>query len=55
MNNHEQVKAYLDTHPAATDREIADTLTISRSTVNKWRKHLKAAEDGYGEHREHNT
>jgi hypothetical protein len=43
VDNSERVKAYLATHPAATDREIADALMISRSTVNKWRKRVQAA------------
>lgn len=47
VDNSERVKAYLATHPAATDRAIADTLMISRSTVNKWRKPQKM--DGQGE------
>lgn len=40
----ERVKAYLAAHPEVPDCEIADALTISRSTVNKWRKRLKAAD-----------
>jgi hypothetical protein len=38
------VKAYLAAHTDATDREIADALTMSRSTANKWRKRLKTAD-----------
>jgi len=40
-NNFERVKAYLARHPEATDREIAEALTISTSTANKWRKRVK--------------
>ncbi len=39
-NNYERVKAYLATHPQATDRAIAHALTISTSTANKWRKRI---------------
>jgi hypothetical protein len=39
-NNGERVRAYLAAHPAATDREIADALTISASTANKWRRRI---------------
>jgi hypothetical protein len=42
-NNYERVKAYLATHPHATDRAIADALTISTSTANKWRKRIERA------------
>jgi hypothetical protein len=41
VDNYERVKAYLATHPAATDREIADALTISSSTANKWHRRVK--------------
>ena len=40
-NNYERVKAYLATHPHATDRALADALTISTSTANKWRKRIE--------------
>jgi hypothetical protein len=40
-NNFERVKAYLARHPEATDREIAEALTMSTSTANKWRKRVK--------------
>jgi hypothetical protein len=43
MNNYERVKAYLAIHPQATDRAIADALTISTSTANKWRKRIERA------------
>jgi hypothetical protein len=39
-NNGERVRAYLAAHPVATDREIADALTISASTANKWRRRI---------------
>ncbi len=42
-NNYERVKAYLATHPQATDRALADALTISTSTANKWRKRIGRA------------
>ena len=42
-NNYERVKAYLATHPQATDRAIAGALTISISTANKWRKRIERA------------
>jgi len=42
VNNYERVKIYLNTHPEATDRDIASALVISTSTANKWRKRLKA-------------
>ena len=42
-NNYERVKAYLATHPHATDRALADALTISTSTANKWRKRIGRA------------
>jgi hypothetical protein len=43
-NNYERVKAYLSDHPDAKDREIADALTISSSTANKWRRRIKDEE-----------
>jgi hypothetical protein len=43
VSNYKRVKVYLADHPKATDREIADALVISHSTVNKWRKRLKEA------------
>jgi len=42
-NNYERVKAYLAAHPQATDRAIADALTISTSTANKWRRRIRGA------------
>ena len=42
-NNYERVKAYLATHREATDRDIADALTISTSSENKWRKRIERA------------
>ena len=42
-NNYERVKEDLATHPQATDRAIADALTISASTANKWRKRIERA------------
>ena len=40
-NNFERVKAYLARHPEATDRQIAEALTMSTSTTNKWRKRVR--------------
>jgi hypothetical protein len=40
-NNFERVKAYLARHPEATDHRIAEALTMSTSTANKWRKRVK--------------
>jgi hypothetical protein len=40
MNNFERVKAYLARYPEATDRQIAEALTMSTSTANKWRKRV---------------
>ncbi|MBO0780052.1 MAG: hypothetical protein J2P37_14610 [Ktedonobacteraceae bacterium] len=42
--NCERVKAYLAQHPEATDREIAGALSVSRSTVNKWRRRIHEVE-----------
>jgi hypothetical protein len=39
-NNGERVRVYLAAHPVATDREIAEALTISTSTANKWRRRI---------------
>jgi hypothetical protein len=35
-NNYERVKAYLARHPDAKVRDVAEALTISVSTANKW-------------------
>ena len=35
-NNYERVKAYLAVHPDAKVRDVAEALTISVSTANKW-------------------
>ena len=40
-NNGERVKAYLLLHPDAKVREVADALTISVSTANKWMSRAK--------------
>ncbi len=40
-NNLERVKIYLTTYPDATDRDIAEALTISKSTANKWRRRIQ--------------
>ena len=36
VNNYERVKAYLAGHPDAKVRDVAEALTISVSTANKW-------------------
>lgn len=40
-NNGERVRAYLVLHPDAKVREVADTLSISVSTANKWMSRVK--------------
>ena len=40
-DNEQRVRAYLVEHPKATLREIADHLTISVTTANKWRTRIK--------------
>ena len=40
-NNLERVKIYLTTYPDATDRDIAEALTISKSSANKWRRRIQ--------------
>ena len=40
-NNGERVKAYLLLHPDAKVREVADALTISVGTANKWMSRVK--------------
>ena len=39
-DNGQRVRAYLGEHPKATLREIADALTISVTTANKWRTRI---------------
>lgn len=41
VNNGERVKAYLADHPNAPLREIAEALSISVTTANKWRTRIK--------------
>ena len=41
VNNYERVKTYLALHAAAKVREVAETLTISVSTANKWMVRIK--------------
>ena len=43
-NNDERVRAYLSEHPTATLREIAEALTISVTTANKWRTRIQGEE-----------
>jgi len=50
-NNFERVKAYLARYPEATDRQIAEALTMSTSTANKWRNRVKQV-DVQSEHGE---
>jgi hypothetical protein len=40
-NNGERVRVYLVDHPKATLREIAEALSISVTTVNKWRTRIQ--------------
>lgn len=40
-NNYERVKAYLAVRPDAKVREVAEALTISVSTANKWMGRIK--------------
>jgi hypothetical protein len=40
-SNYKRVKAYLAMHPKATDRDIAEALTMSTSTANKWRRRIQ--------------
>jgi len=41
VNNYERVKTYLVLHADAKVREVAETLTISVSTANKWMVRIK--------------
>ncbi len=41
-NNGQRVKAYLTLHPDAKVREVAEALSISVSTANKWMSRIKA-------------
>ena len=41
-NNGQRVKAYLTLHPEAKVRDVAEALSISVSTANKWMSRLKA-------------
>ena len=41
-NNYERVKAYLAAHPNAKVREVAEALTISISTADKWMIRIKS-------------
>jgi len=46
-NNYERVKAYMLAHPEAKVREVAEALSISTSTANKWmRKVVGKSEQG---------
>lgn len=40
-NNYERVKAYLGGHPDAKVRDVAEALTISISTANKWMSRIR--------------
>lgn len=40
-NNSERVRAYLLIHPGAKVREVAEALSISVSTANKWMSRIK--------------
>ena len=50
-NNSERVKAYLLLHPEAKVREVAEALTISVSTANKWMSRVKGKSE-QGEQRD---
>jgi hypothetical protein len=41
VNNYERVKAYLAGHPDARVRDVAEALTISVSTANKWMNRIR--------------
>ena len=41
-NNGERVRAYLLLHPDAKVRDVAEALSISVSTANKWMSRVKA-------------
>jgi hypothetical protein len=43
VNNYERVKTYLALHAGAKVREVAEALTISVSTVQKWMVRIKRA------------
>ena len=40
-NNYERVKVYIATHPEAKVRDVAEALSISVSTANKWMNRVK--------------
>lgn len=40
-NNYERVKTHLAGHPDAKVREVAEALTISTSTANKWMNRVR--------------
>ncbi len=40
-NNYERVKAYLAVYPNAKVRDVAEALTISVSTANKWMNRIR--------------
>ena len=44
-NNYERVKAYLATHPDAKVRDVAEALSISVSTANKWMNRVKRKDE----------
>ena len=41
-NNYERVKVYLAGHPYAKVRDVAEALTISVSTANKWMLRMRS-------------
>lgn len=40
-DNCERVKAYMTEHPSAKVREVAQALSMSTSTANKWMRHIE--------------
>ena len=47
-NNHERVKAYIATHSDAKVRDVAEALSISISTANKWMNRVKGKDEQAG-------
>jgi hypothetical protein len=45
VNNYERVKAYMAIHQSAKVRDVADALSISVSTANKWINRVKGSSE----------
>ncbi|HEX6480481.1 MAG TPA: hypothetical protein VF043_16715 [Ktedonobacteraceae bacterium] len=45
VNNYERVKAYMARHPDAKVRDVAEALSISVSTANKWMSRVRGGSD----------